>query len=129
MTGDDSLGSYLGLIDPNDEVIAEDDDSAGGTNAQISIRLPESGTYVIVVTRNGLDQGTTEGSYTLDLVSGQPEAPEGVSGFGGFGGLPGRAFAGEGTTLYLRGNGASDNPDKATGLESLLAPDQGMPGR
>jgi hypothetical protein len=129
MVGDGGLDAYLGLIDPNDEVIAEDDDSGGGTNAQISIRLPESGTYIIVVTRNGLDQGASEGNYTLDLISGTPEAPEGVSGFGGFGGLPGRAFPGEENTLYLRGTGASDNPEKATGLESLLGSEEGMPGR
>jgi hypothetical protein len=129
MVGDGSLDAYLGLLDPNDEVIAEDDDSGGGTNAQISIRLPESGTYIIIVTRNGLDQGTSEGNYTLDLVSGTPTAPEGTSGFGGFGGLPGRAFPGEENTLYLRGTGASDNPEKATGLESLLGSEAGMPGR
>lgn len=129
MVGDGGLDAYLGLIDPNDQVIAEDDDSAGDSNAQISIRLPESGTYIIIATRNGLDQGSTEGSYTLELVSGTPEAPEGVSGFGGFGGLPGRAFPGEENTLYLRGTGASDNPEKATGLESLLGADEGIPGR
>jgi hypothetical protein len=55
MTGAGGLDAYLGLLDPNDEVIAEDDDSAGNLNAQIAIRLPESGWYLIVATRAGID--------------------------------------------------------------------------
>jgi len=129
MTGDGGLDSYLGLMDPNDEVVAEDDDSAGGTNAQISIRLSESGSYIIIATRNGIDQGTTEGSYEVTLVSGTPAAPEGVSGVGGFGGLPGRAFQQGENTFYLRGFGTSKNPEKSTDLEGFLFPDQALPGR
>lgn len=131
MTGSGGLDAYLGLIDPQQEVIAEDDDSGGGTDAQISIRLPESGTYLIVVTRNGIDEGTTQGSYTLTVTSGAPAAPTGVTGVGGFGGLPGRAFPVEGETFYLRGFGRSANPDKATPLEGFFqrAQDETLPGR
>lgn len=133
MTGTSGdLDAYLGLIDPNDEVIAEDDDSAGGLNAQISIRLPESGSYLIVATRNGLDEGSTTGNYTLELTSGPPPAPENVSGLGGFGGLPGRSFQSADTTVYLRGFGATDNPDKASPLEQFLGMAEtpgALPGR
>jgi hypothetical protein len=131
MTGDAGLDSYLGLIDPNDEVIAEDDDSGGGMNAQISIRLPESGTYVIAVTRNGIDEGTTEGDYTLVMVEGTPTAPEGQNGLGGFGGLPGRSFEFEDSTFYLRGFGRSSSPDKNTPLEAFFqgAQSEQLPGR
>ncbi|HEX3053177.1 MAG TPA: PPC domain-containing protein [Aggregatilineaceae bacterium] len=129
MRSTDGLDAYLGLIDPNDEVIAEDDDSAGGTDAQISIRLPESGQYVVVATRNGIDAGTTVGNFSLDLLAGPPPAPEGTSGVGGFGGLPGRAFELDGETFFLRGDSNSKNPDKASPLEQFLVPDDALPGR
>jgi hypothetical protein len=135
MKGDGNLDPYIGLIDPNDNVVAEDDDSGGGTggvDAQISIRLTESGTYVIAATRSGIDQGDTVGNYTLDLISGPPPAPEGsVSGVGGFGGLPGRAFVSGDQTFFLRGMGRTDNPDKAAPLEHFLQSQQGenLPGR
>ncbi|MBI5957463.1 MAG: PPC domain-containing protein [Chloroflexi bacterium] len=131
MTGDAGLDAYLGLIDPNEEVVAEDDDSGGGMNAQISIRLPESGFYVIVATRNGIDQGDTAGSYTLVVNDGTPEAPTGASGIGGFGGLPGRSFEFEDSTFFLRGFGRSSSPDKNTPLEAFFQGDQSeqLPGR
>lgn len=129
MTGQGSLDTYLGIIDSNDEVIAEDDDSGGGMNAQIALRLPETGTYIIVATRNGLDSGTTTGAYTLTLTDGSP-APADTSGpsIGGFGGLPGRAVQSGDTTFWLRGYAPSDNPDKGSGLQGVC---QGgaLPGR
>ncbi|RPI96264.1 MAG: hypothetical protein EHM39_11005, partial [Chloroflexi bacterium] len=129
MRGTGGLDAYLGVLDPNDEVIAEDDDSGGGTDAQISLHLPESGVYVIVASRNGMDQGMSEGDYTLEVVEGTPEAPEGQTGIGGFGGLPGRAVqVEEGQTLYLRGTGASEDPAKNSPVEQFV---QGstLPGR
>ncbi len=135
MRSTDGLDSYLGIMDPSDEVIAEDDDSGGGASgydAQISLRLPESGVYVIVATRAGIDQGISTGSYTLQVTSGAPAAPQGISGFGGFGGLPGRAIeTGEGT-LFLRGTGRSSDPDKQSELERFLQPQaegEQLPGR
>ncbi len=128
MTGSGGLDAYLGLLDPNDEVIAEDDDSAGGTDAQISISLPESGTYIIVATRNGIDAGSTTGGYTLEVTSGTPPAPTGQTGVGGFGGLPGRALAVEGGALYLRGFGATNDLAKAPPVEAFIQTES-LPGR
>lgn len=128
MTGTGGLDAYLGLLNPNDEVIAEDDDSAGGTDAQISIRLPESGVYIIVATRNGIDAGSTTGNYTLEVTSGTPTAPTGQTGVGGFGGLPGRAFEVEGDTFYLRGLGSTDDPAKAPPVGAFVQ-SQSLPGR
>lgn len=129
MRGTGGLDAYLGIIDPNKELLAEDDDSAGGSDAQISIRLPESGMYVIVVTRNGLDDGSTMGNYTLEINSGVPTAPEGQTGLGGFGGLPGRAFKVEGgPTFYLRGFGASSDPAKNPPIKAFIQ-NNALPGR
>ena len=131
MTGAGNLDSYLGLLNPAGDVIAEDDDSAGGTNAQISIRLPEAGRYTIVATRTGIDQGSTVGNYSLVVSSGTPAAPTVGSNLGGFGGLPGRALQTGADTFYLRGFGRSDNPAKNTPIESffLSAQESALPGR
>ncbi len=132
MVGSGGLDAYLGILDPNDNVIAEDDDSAGGSNAQISIRLPESGSYLIVATRSGLDAGSTTGPYTLKLVAGTPPPPTGTTTTtGGFGGLPGRAIESEQGTYYLRGFGASDNDAKCTELAvfSGVCVSSAVPGR
>ncbi len=132
MTGSGGLDAYLGILDPDNNVIAEDDDSAGGTNAQISIRLPESGSYLIVATRAGLDQGSTTGPYTLAIAAGTPPPPVGTTTTtGGFGGLPGRAIESEQGTFYLRGFGASDNDAKCTALAvfSGVCVSSAVPGR
>lgn len=124
MNGTGGLDAYLGLLDPADNVIAEDDDSAGGMNAQITVTLPESGVYVIVATRNGLDEGKTTGDFEL-IISGEAETD-----LGGFGGLPGRAFDTPEGTFYLPGFGASDDPAKNTPIEDFLGGgSDDLPGR
>ena len=132
MTGTGGLDSYLGILDPSDEVIAEDDDSAGGLDAQISIRLPESGSFLIIATRNGIDEGNTTGPYSLTLTAGTPPPPAGTtSSVGGFGGLPGRAFEIGGGTFYLRGFGTSDSAEKCSQLGAFagVCGDEALPGR
>ncbi len=64
------LNSYLYLLDSNGQLLFEDNDS-GGTNgdAQITFELPTDGAYVIVATRLGQAQGTTSGSYIVELQS------------------------------------------------------------
>lgn len=135
MSSTDGLDSYLGLLDADGNVLAEDDDSGGGAaglDAQIAIRLPETGDYIVVAARAGFDAGNTTGSYSLTVASGAPQAPtESSGGLGGFGGLPGRAIETEEDTFYLRGFGRSDNPDKATPLEQFLqsGQEEALPGR
>ena len=41
--------SYLIIVDPNNQKIAEDDDGGKGINARILINLPKNGTYKIIV--------------------------------------------------------------------------------
>ncbi len=128
MRGEGELDAYLGLIDPGDEVIAEDDDSAGGMDAQITISLPESGVYLIIASRNGLDAGTTTGGYTLEVIAGTPATTSTNSGVPSFTGLPGRALMDDsGSTFYLSGNGQSDDPAKNTPIENFAGSD--LPGR
>jgi hypothetical protein len=133
VTANGSLDAYVGIMDPNEQIIAEDDDSGGGANgtdAQLSLRLPETGLYTIVVTRAGIDQGTTTGDYSVTLSAGQPQAPAGNTGLGGFGGLPGRAVESDLGTLYLRGTAPSSDPAKASPLQQLVAPKPiQLPGR
>ncbi len=130
MRGMGGLDAYVGLMTPDGDVLAEDDNSAGGLDAQITIKLRESGTYLIAATRNGLDSGTTAGSYTLQVSLSQPAPanPASSSGLSGFGGLPGRAIATDAGTFYLRGNGASANPEKSPPLEAFLGLDSQLPG-
>jgi hypothetical protein len=47
-------------------ILASDDDSAGGRNAQIRYTLPSSGRYYITATSFG--QGEATGRYELDLT-------------------------------------------------------------
>lgn len=127
MSSSDGLDSYLGLLDPAGEVIAEDDDSGGGVDALITYTLPESGTYLIAATRAGIDQGSTTGAYVLDISSGEVAAEAGA-GLSGFGGLPGRAIESDGGTFYLRGNGASSDPAKSPPVEAFMGLDSQLPG-
>lgn len=64
--------AYLFLIDPNFYLLAQDDDSGGGTNSRISYSLPYSGTYRIQAT--SYTNGQT-GPYTLTLSNGYTQKP------------------------------------------------------
>lgn len=57
-----SLDSYLFLIDPQGNGIAQDDDSAGGSDARIIITLPADGTYTLMANSYG---GGERGNYRL----------------------------------------------------------------
>jgi hypothetical protein len=49
------------LIDPNGNVIAEDDDGGGGWNSLITATLPETGTYTVRI------DVFTEGTYSVSV--------------------------------------------------------------
>jgi hypothetical protein len=76
--GSGNLDAFLILQDINGKTLAEDNDSAGGTNARLQATIPESGQYALIVTRAGGDQGTTTGKY--DLAFGTLSAPLSASG-------------------------------------------------
>ncbi|HBB35334.1 MAG TPA: serine protease [Cyanobacteria bacterium UBA8803] len=56
------IDSYLILLDPNGNDLAQDDDSGGGMNARIAITLPADGTYLLIA--NSYQAGQA-GPYNL----------------------------------------------------------------
>jgi hypothetical protein len=63
------LDSFLVLIDANDNVLAYDDDSGGGRDAQLAhLQFPQGGTYTVAATRYAQAQGYTEGTYILSIA-------------------------------------------------------------
>lgn len=97
-----AVDAYLFLLDPSDNVIGEDDDGAGGTNARIVQTLTTSGNFAIVA--NSLTGGET-GSYQVTLA---------CQGGGGGGGVPAaptslQATAVSATEVQLNWNDNSTN--------------------
>jgi hypothetical protein len=56
--------SYLFLIDPDGEVVAQDDDSGGNLNARIETELKKNGLYTVVINSFG---ATERGRYRLTI--------------------------------------------------------------
>jgi hypothetical protein len=57
--------TYLALVDEGGNLVAENDDSsAGNTNSEVSLTLPSTGTYLIIV--NGYSTND-QGAYTLTV--------------------------------------------------------------
>ncbi|NEO41912.1 MAG: tetratricopeptide repeat protein [Moorea sp. SIOASIH] len=54
--------AYLILVDPEQEKIAEDNDGGEGNNARVSLSLPSTGTYTVIVTT---DKPEERGRYRL----------------------------------------------------------------
>lgn len=63
MTSDD-FDAYLVLVDGDDEILFEDDDSGGGLHAQITAVAPNGGTYRVRATSR---TGGSTGAYALTL--------------------------------------------------------------
>lgn len=66
-----SLDSYLFLVDPDDGVVAEDNDSGGGRDARIDFVLDRSGTWALVAN----SYTPASGSFTLELSCPSGEQP------------------------------------------------------
>jgi hypothetical protein len=65
---DGDLDPFLVLIDANNNVIAYDDDSGGGKNAELAhLQFPQGGTYTVAATRYAQAQGYTEGTYVMSI--------------------------------------------------------------
>lgn len=69
------LSSYLIVLDENEQMLAEGGDGDGDGAAEVAYVLPAEGVYLIVATREGQAQGTTAGSFLLELSAGEAFAP------------------------------------------------------
>lgn len=72
---DSELDTFLLILDPKGREIARNDDMGdqAGDSAIRGVRLPESGTYVIVATRYGQEFGGTSGDFQLLVTTGSGE--------------------------------------------------------
>jgi hypothetical protein len=75
---DSELDTYLILTDLRiEDVLAENDDvRLGNRDSRIIYVLPESGAYLITVSRYDFEEGTTEGDFTLTLRLNDGTLPE-----------------------------------------------------
>ncbi|MBD2004190.1 MULTISPECIES: trypsin-like peptidase domain-containing protein [Cyanophyceae] len=60
------LDSYLILLDPNGNELAQDDDGGGNGNATIMATLPANGTYLVIANSSG---GGEAGAYRLRAIA------------------------------------------------------------
>jgi serine protease Do len=70
------IDSYLIVIDPNGNEVAQDDDSGGGPNARIVATLPVDGTYLLMA--NSYEAGQA-GAYRLQAQATAVGSPNAVS--------------------------------------------------
>lgn len=103
----------LGYVPENDADNLDDYilDSAGariaGSDIELNYTLPEDAAYLIIVTRDGVDTGRTDGSFIVTLT----EQSVGSGGSGGKGGTKGGSKGGSGSTEDPAPSG--DAPDVA----------------
>ncbi len=69
------LDTYLVLMTPDGERLAENDDDGRGTNSHIEADLPADGMYWVVVTRFLEAEGFAGGRYKVEITSSASEAP------------------------------------------------------
>jgi hypothetical protein len=68
----DAFDAYAFLLGPGfDQASPQDDDSGGRCNARLSVRLPQTGDYFVVVTSR---ERHATGAFTLSLVAGPTPA-------------------------------------------------------
>ncbi len=79
----DNLDSYLRLHAPDGTIAGEDDDGASDYNAWLSVTVLVDGTYTITATRSGFADGTTSGTYSIDVTCQQAQNGGGQAGGGG----------------------------------------------
>lgn len=73
-TGGD-LVPYVGILTGDQEVVLAEGGSDNGFVAQVSYTFDQDGTYTIIATREGVDEGFTTGSYHLRLDFSAGAAP------------------------------------------------------
>lgn len=91
------IDTYLVLFDPEADVVAEDDNSGGGTNAVITFTIDATATWFIVASSS--DPGEL-GAYTLTLTCGSAPPPAIIPVVGSTPGAVGEAFFRTSVQLY-----------------------------
>ncbi|MDX2139098.1 MAG: hypothetical protein SF123_13495 [Chloroflexota bacterium] len=74
MTASGGLLPLIGLLDPSGTLVMRSDDGTLDGTVALTYTIPDNGTYTIVATRVGRDQGTTTGQYTISLNWTNPPA-------------------------------------------------------
>jgi hypothetical protein len=73
------LVPYVGLLTDDQNTVLEEGGSTDGNTAQVTHTFEQDGTYAVVATRDGVEEGDTTGSYVLTLTSSDtaasPEVP------------------------------------------------------
>ena len=78
MNAEGDLIPLLGLLAPNNEMLARSDVNAvaeAGGVARIEFEIPEDGTYRFVASRAGLENGASTGNYSFTLLLGNDAVP------------------------------------------------------
>jgi hypothetical protein len=65
------LDPYLGLLTDDEETVLAESDPTDSGVAQITFTFDQEGVYVVMATREGVDEGNTSGSYTLSIETGE----------------------------------------------------------
>lgn len=69
-----NLSPYLGLLTDDEETVLAESGQLSGDFAQITYTF-EDGFYVVMATRDGVEEGSTTGSYTLTFELGEASTP------------------------------------------------------
>ena len=67
MTASDGLRPLLGILNPTREMVARSEPGEVNGVIQLRFEAPSAGSYTIVPTRVGNEQGATTGTYTLEV--------------------------------------------------------------
>jgi hypothetical protein len=76
------LAPYVAILTGDEEIVLVEGGSDDGISAQVSYTLDQDSTYVIIATREGVDEGFTVGTYDLrlDFSEGTAAVPTAPSG-------------------------------------------------
>lgn len=76
MTASGGLLPLVGLLDPSGTLVMRSEDGTLDGTVVLTYTIPADGTYTIVATRVGREQGTTTGQYTVSLNWTNPPAQD-----------------------------------------------------
>ncbi len=100
----DAFDTIVYILDVNGELVGQDDDSAGGTNSRVSVTIPTTGEYSLVVNSYEPD---AYGDYTMSVRRGGGQVGGGQAG----GYTPPTGSSGGGDVLYGTLSAANDRLD------------------